>query len=69
MECLTSRLTLMMNQGSENQMAEINNQDRFEKQRLKTLKNNINYINNVNYIECQQLQGSGVGDGGGEHGW
>ena len=54
MECLTSRLTLMMNQGSENRMAEINDQDRFEKQRLKTLKNNINYINNVNYIECQQ---------------
>ena len=54
MECLTSRLTLMMNQGSENRMAEINNQDRFEKQRLKTLKNNINYINNINYMECQQ---------------
>ena len=54
MECVTSRLTLMMNQGSENRMAEINDQDRFEKQRLKTLKNNINYINNINYMECQQ---------------
>ena len=54
MESLTSRLTLMMNQGSENRMAEINNQDRFEKQRLETLKNNINYINNFNYMEFQQ---------------
>ena len=44
----------MMNQGSENRMAEIKNQDRFEKQRLETLKNNINYINNFNYMEFQQ---------------
>ena len=34
MECLTSRLTLMMNQVSENRMAEIIDQDRFEKQRI-----------------------------------
>ena len=34
MECLTSRLTLMMNQVSENRMAEIIDQDRFEKQRV-----------------------------------
>ena len=54
MECLTSRLTLMMNQGSENRMVEINDQDRFEKQRLKMLKNNINYIDNINYMDCQQ---------------
>ena len=54
MECLTSRLTLMMNQGSENRMVEINDQDRLEKQRLKMLKNNINYIDNINYMDCQQ---------------
>ena len=35
-------------------MAEINDQDRFEKQRLKTLKNNINYINNINDMDYQQ---------------
>ena len=54
MECLTSRLTLMLNQGPENRMVEINNQDRFEKQRLKMLKNNVEYINKINYTECQQ---------------
>ena len=35
-------------------MVEINDQDRFEKQRLRTLKNNIDYINTINYMECQQ---------------
>ena len=54
MECPTSRLTLILNQGPENRMAEINDQDPFEKQTLKTLKNNINYINNINYMDCQQ---------------
>ena len=44
----------MMTQGSENRIAEINIDNRFEKQRLKTMKNNINYINNVKYINCQQ---------------
>ena len=34
MECLTSRLTLMMKEVSENRMAEIIDQDRFEKQRI-----------------------------------
>ena len=54
MECVTSRLTLILDKGPENRMAEINDQDLFEKQRLKTLKNNINYINNINYMDCQQ---------------
>ena len=54
MECVTSRLTLILDKGPENRMAEINDQDLFEKQRLKTFKNNINYINNINYMDCQQ---------------
>ena len=34
MECLTSRLTLKMKEVTENRMAEIIDQDRFEKQRI-----------------------------------